>query len=440
MQSNPKQAGNSPTLLRFFDLTLPVTSLFLLEYFITDFDWQLVNSLLGVGAGLLVFLITQIKGGYDNYFEKTLAQQLKLVFQTWYLSVLILVFLAFVTATPMEIARRVTLLWVFFTPIVIFILKYYFTHFQNKASGTLIHVALIGQSYTFNESERNYLKSRNIDIEYIPLTIDLSEHHSSNQTPDIYILNTSSQLDTELVKQLSRLELEQGIHVMTMQFFFESYLRKCFVGFSEAEITYFHDIKPLRFDQFLLKRTFDYSLAFFLIMASLPLLPYIIWRIRKESPGSIFFTQLREGIHAKDFTLVKFRSMHSDAEKSGEQYASQDDPRAFEFGKFMRKTRLDELPQLWNVLKSDLHLIGPRPERRFFAEQLETQIPYFNERHLIRPGISGWAQVMYPYGANSEDSRQKLMYDLYYIKHWSIWLDLEILIRTIKVIIAQKGA
>jgi len=120
-------------------------------------------------------------------------------------------------------------------------------------------------------------------------------------------------------------------------------------------------------------------------------------------------------------------------------YTKKEDSRIFPFGKFMRKSRIDELPQLWNVLKGDMHLFGPRTEWCILVENYEKEIPYYHERHLVRPGISGWAQVMYPYGANTEDSRQKLMYDLYYISHWSVWLEIETIIRTIGVVMGRKG-
>jgi lipopolysaccharide/colanic/teichoic acid biosynthesis glycosyltransferase len=166
---------------------------------------------------------------------------------------------------------------------------------------------------------------------------------------------------------------------------------------------------------------------------------YASRKITRESPGPVFFSQLRVGGMLKEFRVYKFRSMHIDAEKNGAQYAQLNDPRAYEFGAVMRKTRIDELPQLWNVMKGELHFVGPRPERKVFTDQLEKEIPFYHERHLVKPGITGWAQVMYPYGANTEDARQKLMYDLYYIKHWSVWLEAEVLIRTLKIVLGKKG-
>jgi len=167
---------------------------------------------------------------------------------------------------------------------------------------------------------------------------------------------------------------------------------------------------------------------------------YSAYRIKKESPnGPIIFSQKRVGLKGEEFVCYKFRSMVPDAEKGKPQFASEDDPRIFKWGAFMRKTRIDELPQLWNVLKGEMHMIGPRPERKYWVEQFKENIPSYDQRHLIAPGITGWAQVNYPYGANEEDARQKLMYDLYYIKNWSLWLEIKTIFKTIQVMVGGKG-
>jgi lipopolysaccharide/colanic/teichoic acid biosynthesis glycosyltransferase len=131
--------------------------------------------------------------------------------------------------------------------------------------------------------------------------------------------------------------------------------------------------------------------------------------------------------------------MVPDAEKGKPQFASKDDPRIFKWGAFMRKTRIDELPQLWNVIKGDMHMIGPRPERKYWVDKFKETIPFYDQRHLIKPGITGWAQVNYPYGANEEDAYQKLLYDLYYIKNWSLWLEIKTIFKTIQVMVGGKG-
>ena len=219
----------------------------------------------------------------------------------------------------------------------------------------------------------------------------------------------------------------------------EKFLLKCYIPYESSDLIYLERIRAYDKFDYILKRIFDIILATVLCIICMPVMIYSAIKIRRESPGPIIFSQARVGRFGKEHIIYKFRSMHVDAEINGAQFAQANDPRAYSFGAFMRKTRIDELPQLWNVIKGDLHFVGPRPERKIFTNQLEEDIPYYNERHLVSPGITGWAQVLYPYGANTEDARQKLMYDLYYIKHWSILLDLEVLVRTVGVVIGRKG-
>jgi len=161
--------------------------------------------------------------------------------------------------------------------------------------------------------------------------------------------------------------------------------------------------------------------------------------IRKQSPGSVFYTQDRLGLNGQKFECIKFRSMRLDAEAEGARFASRNDERIFPFGRVMRITRIDELPQLLNLMKGEISLIGPRPERGVFVETFEEEIPFYNERLLVKPGISGYAQVMYPYGSGVKDARHKLMYDLYYIKNWSLALELQIVRRTLVTVLLSKG-
>ncbi len=181
------------------------------------------------------------------------------------------------------------------------------------------------------------------------------------------------------------------------------------------------------------------SLSILLVFA--PLIPFIILGIKLTSPGPILFSQLRVGRHGRSFRLYKFRTMRQDAEaKTGAVWAQKDDPRITKFGKLLRKTRLDEIPQLWNVIRGDMGFVGPRPERPEFVQWLAEAIPYYHLRHIIRPGLTGWAQVKYQYGASLEETKQKLQYDLYYIKHMSLTLDLLIVFETIKIVLLRRGA
>ncbi len=189
------------------------------------------------------------------------------------------------------------------------------------------------------------------------------------------------------------------------------------------------------------KRTFDILLALFGLILAAPLMLFVAIAVKLDSRGPVFFRQTRTGLHGGDFTVLKFRSMRADAEKNtGPVWAHKSDDRVTKVGRFIRKTRLDELPQMWNVLVGDMSFAGPRPERPFFVEQLSKEIPYYLERLTVRPGLTGWAQIKYPYGASIDDARAKLQYDLYYIKNMSLLFDLSILARTVRVVLFQRGA
>ncbi len=188
-----------------------------------------------------------------------------------------------------------------------------------------------------------------------------------------------------------------------------------------------------------LKRVVDIILILFLLVLVAPLLLLVALLIRLDSPGPVFYSQLRSGFYGKPFRVYKFRSMYQDAEKRGAQWASQRDPRITRVGYWLRLLRIDELPQIWNVLRGEMSLIGPRPERPEFDVKLKEAIPYYEVRYLVKPGITGWAQVMYPYGASIEDAYEKLSYDLYYIKNYSLWLDLAIAFKTVRVVLLGKG-
>ena len=192
--------------------------------------------------------------------------------------------------------------------------------------------------------------------------------------------------------------------------------------------------------QQILRRLVSITVSFIGLAVCLPFIPFIILAVRLSSPGSIFFRQTRVGLRGRPFSVIKFRTMRQDAEAQGAVWASRNDPRVTPLGKFMRTTRLDEIPQLWNVLRGEMGFVGPRPERPEFVQWLSNEIPFYELRHMIRPGITGWAQVRYQYGASLEETKQKLEYDLYYIKHLSLGLDLLIMFETIKTIVLRRGA
>ncbi len=188
-----------------------------------------------------------------------------------------------------------------------------------------------------------------------------------------------------------------------------------------------------------MKRLADLLLSSAILLLTWPFMLICALAIRLESCGDIIYRQVRTGKDGRLFTIYKFRSMVQNAESGGAQWAQKNDTRITRFGKIMRLTRLDELPQIFNVFNGDMSFVGPRPERPEFNGLLEEKIPYYGLRHLVRPGITGWAQVSYPYGASIEDSKEKLQYDLYYIKHFSFLLDFIIILRTVRVVIFSRG-
>ena len=234
----------------------------------------------------------------------------------------------------------------------------------------------------------------------------------------------------------------KGTRIFNVSEFYERYLFKVPLKFldrtwfaTSAEYGLINQEVPLR-----VKRLIDVVLAFLLLLLSAPLMLLASLAIYLQDRESIFYSQVRTGMQDKAFNIYKFRTMITGAEKDGvAQWAAENDSRITPLGKFLRLTRIDELPQLFNVLKGDMSFIGPRPERPEFVKELEKNIPLYSYRHAVKPGITGWAQVMYQYGASEEDTRKKLEYDLYYIRNYSLMLDVFIVLRTVRVVLFGLG-
>jgi len=254
------------------------------------------------------------------------------------------------------------------------------------------------------------------------------------------LLAAEVNLSDALMQQLMEIRLK-GIPVYWLPDFYETSLFK--LPSSLLEDTWFvfsagFNLVNSRIN-LKLKRFIDILASSLLLLCLSPLMLVTCILIKLDSPGPIFYSQFRSGLNGKPFKVYKFRSMYQDAEKRGAQWAKERDPRITRVGNFIRLTRVDELPQIWNVFRGEMSLIGPRPERPEFDVKLKEAIPYYEVRYLVKPGITGWAQVMYPYGASVEDSYQKLAYDIYYIKNYSLWLDLAIFFKTIRIVLLGKG-
>ncbi|MBT7163943.1 MAG: sugar transferase [Victivallales bacterium] len=222
-----------------------------------------------------------------------------------------------------------------------------------------------------------------------------------------------------------------GIEVFTLGAFLERFHRKVSVEGCSANWFASGTAFMPNTSVFCVKRAMDIVLSLIGLALTLPLWPFIALAIKMSSPGPVFFRQERVGYLGQIFEIVKFRTMRTDAEKDGAQFAVENDPRATRVGNFLRKSRLDELPQLFNILRGSMSLVGPRPERPEFVATLGEEIPMYDLRHTVPPGLTGWAQIRYRYGANKEDAQRKLEYDLYYLRHFSLALELEIIVKTL---------
>lgn len=242
------------------------------------------------------------------------------------------------------------------------------------------------------------------------------------------------------VKELLACRL-RGVRVTDLPGLYERVTGEVPVASLKASWLIYGEGFPQGLTRRLVKRTFDVLASLVLLIAAAPIMLLAALAILIESGGPVIFRQERVGLGGRTFSVLKFRSMVADAEKDGvPRWASTSDPRVTRVGRFIRKTRIDELPQIFNVLKGEMSFVGPRPERPYFVDQLSDQVPFYGARHTVKPGVTGWAQVRYSYGGSIEDAVRKLQFDLYYVKNHSVYLDLLILFHTIRVVLMGSGA
>jgi sugar transferase (PEP-CTERM system associated) len=263
-----------------------------------------------------------------------------------------------------------------------------------------------------------------IDLEVSEVVLALEERRNSLPVSDLLTIKTT------------------GVHVNDMSSFLERETGRVDLDSVNPSWFIFSDgFSSGRRISTVFKRSFDIFLSLLLLLVTGPLIAIFAILIKLESKGGAFFKQERIGLYGQPFKILKLRSMRMDAEAAGQAlWASKNDPRITRIGNFIRKVRIDELPQAWSVLKGEMSFVGPRPERPQFVDDLQTKMPFYAERHMVKPGITGWAQINYPYGASIEDSRHKLEYDLYYAKNYTPFLDIVILLQTIRVVLWPEGA
>ncbi|MFA6410772.1 MAG: exopolysaccharide biosynthesis polyprenyl glycosylphosphotransferase, partial [Candidatus Buchananbacteria bacterium] len=326
-----------------------------------------------------------------------------------------------------------------------------------KAQALVNKVAIIG----LNDKTLEIIKTINAQVQLgykVVLIVENNEAEKISAPEDIEIINGAKNLDQEISQRkintiISAVDTSQypelidkiftclslGINFFDYANFYEKYTGK--IPVNTIKQSWFLE-NLTENDKKLyerIKRIIDISAALVLSIISLVFIPMIILIIKIDSKGPAIFRQNRVGKNGVNFLTLKFRSMKLDAEKEGPQWAEKDDPRTTRVGKFLRKTRIDEIPQLISVFKGEMSLIGPRPERPEFVELLEKEIPFYRERLLVKPGLTGWAQINFPYGASKQDALEKLQYDLFYIKNRSLTLDLNILLKTTRIVLSRQG-
>ena len=277
-------------------------------------------------------------------------------------------------------------------------------------------------------------------VNILPITMSVSEAANQFGVHEIIIAMREQRGGALPVSQLLDCKL-RGVQITDLQSFFERELGQIRLDSLKASWLVFGEGCRQGLIRETVKRLFDVIASSLLLLFALPVIIITALLIRLEGGGPIFYRQERVGQGGRVFEILKFRSMRNDAERDGKpKWAISNDVRITRIGRFIRRTRIDELPQIINVLSGEMSFVGPRPERPFFVRQLVQEIPFYAARHSVKPGITGWAQVRYPYGASLQDASQKLQYDLYYVKNHSLFLDLLILVETVEVVLWGKGA
>lgn len=374
-----------------------------------------------------LILTSSIQNYYTNYYSTHFSEKIKISSITFFIAI----FLQLILHLHYKLTLDLFLVtfWIMIPPTILlvrFLIKKYCKSLNN------IVINIIGTNYQFNDYEILMLTNKGFIIFFYDSFQEFeknNEHRNWNDT--INVVNYQNNRLEEL-KDYETILISNNCFPIDK--FMELYLRKIFIDCRNM-ITH---TETYHQSDFILKRLVDYiAIVFFIPILFLLCVLIFIIKIIKNINDPMFFVQKRYGLNKKIFNVYKIRTMYTNSKNQGNTIKN--DSRIYPFASIIRKLRIDELPQIFNILFGDMHLVGPRAEWINLADQYSNNIINYNYRHIVRPGITGWAQIIHPYGFNEEDAKQKLMYDMYYIKHWSIWFEIEICIKTFMVILDKRG-
>lgn len=400
------------------DIVIPILIGFLITLFISA---GFMHSYLLYSFTLVTFSL--IKGFYNDYYYIHFSEKLRISFISSF--TVIFAEMIYFSFYSLSINSFVLLSWIII-PIVILQVRYFFRKINQSTN--YFSISIIGNLYKFSDHEIEVLTDKGFKIYFYDALDQFFERvHYKSKSHNLVVIN----MNTEIIKINKSLSLYNTI---SLGKFMENYLRKLYID----DETTFININEYNKSALIFKRIIDYMAVLFLSPILLVMSIYIIsMKLIMGYGGSFIFIQKRYGMNQNIFSLFKLRTMHIDSDSLGN--TQKNDQRIYSFAKTLRKFRLDELPQIINIILDEMHLVGPRAEWIKLSDEYSEYIDNYDLRNIVRPGITGWAQVLYQYGFDIEDSRQKLMYELYYIKNWTIWLELEICIKTIIVILDKKG-
>ena len=443
-------------LLRVMDVVFTVLTLALIGHY-TQFDYFRVSQTSFYWTIVLALYIVFFGTIFEMYNLQTASNRFQIsksiILTT---SVTVLFYLLTPFYTPVLPSNRLQIILFFFSILIsLSVWRYLYIVFlaSNRFMKKVIFVgsskdvdSLVTELAKFNP---HYKVVGYVAIDETPnganvtrvSPADLDNFVHENYVSEIVVANVKNKLTSvDLYNQLLRL-LEKGIVIRKYNQVYEHSTYRLPIQFEDRELYKFFPFSRSNQNKLYMYYTRFFDLVFAVVgLLGFFLIAPLLWIINLfVNKGSFFYTQERVGKNGIPFTIYKMRTMVQNAEQNGAVFATTNDSRITPFGKFLRKTRLDELPQFINVLKGEMAIIGPRPERPVFVDQIAASIPLYQTRHVIKPGLTGWAQVNYPYGSNLEDSLMKLRYDLYYIKHRSLFLDVNIVVKTLSTVLFFRG-